>query len=100
LPRELLPSYRKYQTEPRSPPQTLGHVVKARSSTPKSSGKGRALLVQERWLLMISTQTGLLSDTSRGAIKAERLPAVKKEESAWGSGARAQGCALVAAAGH
>jgi hypothetical protein len=34
------------------------------------------LLVQGHWLLVISVQTGVLSDTLCKAIKAGRLPAV------------------------
>ena len=40
--------------------------------------QARALLVQGHGLAVVSTQTGVLSDTLRKAIKAGRLPAVKK----------------------
>ena len=39
----------------------------------------RALLVQGHGLPVVSAQTGVLSDTLRKAIKAGRLPAVKKK---------------------
>ena len=40
--------------------------------------QARALLVQGHPLVVVSAQTGVLSDTLRKAIKAGRLPAVKK----------------------
>ena len=40
--------------------------------------QARALLVQGHSLPVVSAQTGVLSDTLRKAIKAGRLPAVKK----------------------
>jgi hypothetical protein len=42
--------------------------------------QARALLVQGHGLPVVSAQTGVLSDTLRKAIKAGRLPAVKKTE--------------------
>jgi hypothetical protein len=42
--------------------------------------QARALLVQGYALPVVSTQTGVLSDTLRKAISAGRLPAVKKKE--------------------
>ena len=42
--------------------------------------QARALLVQGHPLPVVSAQTGVLSDTLRKAIKAGRLPAVKKTQ--------------------
>ena len=42
--------------------------------------QARALLVQGHGLGVVSAQTGVLSDTLRKAIKAGRLPAVKKTQ--------------------